>query len=63
MIGDTHVYKNHITPLREQLKRVPKPFPLLKINEEVTDIDSFKLSDFKLLSYRHHAKIDMQLSV
>jgi len=42
---------------------VPKPFPLLKMNEEVTDIDGFKIEDFKLISYRHHPKIDMPLSV
>lgn len=26
-LGDTHIYLNHIEPLKEQLKRQPKPFP------------------------------------
>lgn len=63
VIGDTHIYKNHVEPLKEQLKRVPKPFPILEINPEVTDIDGFKFEDFKLVSYRNHPKIDMPLSV
>ncbi|KAI8563471.1 hypothetical protein RHMOL_Rhmol03G0113100 [Rhododendron molle] len=27
VIGDAHVYLNHIRPLQEQLKKLPKPFP------------------------------------
>ena len=26
--GDAHVYLNHIEPLKRQLKRKPKPFPV-----------------------------------
>lgn len=32
MLGDTHIYQNHVDPLLEQIKRTPKPFPLLQIN-------------------------------
>ncbi|KAL8464527.1 hypothetical protein ACS0TY_034159 [Phlomoides rotata] len=28
VIGDAHVYRNHITPLQEQLKKLPRPFPV-----------------------------------
>ncbi|KAL0660315.1 hypothetical protein Bca4012_080900 [Brassica carinata] len=27
VIGDAHVYKNHVRPLQEQLENPPKPFP------------------------------------
>jgi len=30
-IGDTHIYTNHIEQLRNQIKRMPKAFPLLNI--------------------------------
>ena len=30
-IGDAHVYKNHVEPLKEQIERVPREFPVLRI--------------------------------
>jgi len=63
VLGDAHVYKNHINELKEQLKRAPKPFPILQINEEVNDIEKFKFSDFKLVNYSPHPKIKMQMAI
>ena len=63
MMGDTHVYSNHVDPLKKQIERVPKPFPILEINPDVTDIDAFKFEDLKLINYSSHPKIDMPLSV
>ena len=40
-IGDAHIYVNHVEALREQLTRSPKPFPTIKINPIVMDIDKF----------------------
>lgn len=28
VIGDAHVYKTHISPLQDQLKKLPRPFPV-----------------------------------
>lgn len=28
VIGDAHVYRNHISPLQDQLKKLPRPFPV-----------------------------------
>merc|ERR1712078_670112 len=50
-MGNAHVYQNHIEPLKEQLKRTPRPFPVLKINQDVTDIDGFQASDFELVGW------------
>lgn len=58
-MGDAHVYKNHIEPLQKQIKRYPKPFPLLKINPDVTSIDDFKFEDFEVKEYKCHKKIAM----
>lgn len=62
-MGNTHVYSNHIEPLKTQLERTPRPFPLLKINPDVTDIDGFKASDFELSGYNPHKKIEMDMAV
>ncbi|KAL5055476.1 hypothetical protein RYX36_036158 [Vicia faba] len=63
VIGDTHVYRNHVRPLQEQLQNLPKPFPILKINPKKKDIDSFVGADFKLLGYDPHQKIAMKMAV
>ncbi|KAL1192293.1 Bifunctional dihydrofolate reductase-thymidylate synthase 1 [Cardamine amara subsp. amara] len=63
VIGDAHVYKNHVRPLQEQLQNPPKPFPVLKINSEKKQIDSFVAADFDLLGYDPHKKIEMKMAV
>merc|ERR1719384_616456 len=63
VIGDTHVYQNHIEPLKQQLERDPRPFPTLRINPDVKDIDGFKLSDFELVGYNPLGKIAMEMAV
>jgi dihydrofolate reductase/thymidylate synthase len=63
VIGDAHVYRNHVEALREQIKRTPAPFPTLKINPEKTDIDSFEFSDFAVEGYKPQAAVAMQMAV
>ncbi|KAF9620068.1 hypothetical protein IFM89_010718 [Coptis chinensis] len=63
VVGDAHVYKNHTRPLSEQLQKHPKPFPMLKINRLKKDIDSFVISDFELMGYNPHQKIEMKMAV
>jgi thymidylate synthase len=65
-MGDAHVYKDHVEPLREQLKREPREFPKLKWargKEEIGDIDGFKLEDFVVEGYKPMGKIEMKMSV
>lgn len=63
MLGDAHIYKNHIEPLKKQAKRVPNPFPLLEINPEVKNIEDFKFEDFTLTGYNPQSKIKMSMAV
>eukprot|EP00747_Dinoflagellata_sp_TGD_P182980 gnl/TRDRNA2_/TRDRNA2_37574_c0_seq1.p1 gnl/TRDRNA2_/TRDRNA2_37574_c0~~gnl/TRDRNA2_/TRDRNA2_37574_c0_seq1.p1 ORF type:complete len:531 (-),score=122.29 gnl/TRDRNA2_/TRDRNA2_37574_c0_seq1:202-1719(-) len=62
-LGNAHVYLNHIEPLKTQLERTPRPFPILKINPDVKDIDGFKASDFEIVGYNPLAKIAMEMAV
>jgi dihydrofolate reductase/thymidylate synthase len=61
--GDTHVYSNHVEPLEKQLACEPRPFPILKINPEKKDIDSFTFDDFEIVGYDPHPKIEMKMAV
>lgn len=63
VLGDAHIYKNHIEPLMEQLKREPKPFPKLVLNPNIQDIDQFTLNDIQLEGYHPHGTIKMEMSV
>ncbi|KOB55697.1 Thymidylate synthase isoform 1 [Operophtera brumata] len=61
--GDTHVYLNHIDPLKQQILRVPKPFPTLEFARKIESIDDFKYEDFIIKDYKPHPKIDMEMAV
>lgn len=63
VMGDTHVYSNHVAALKEQVQREPRPFPTLRILRQVTDIDSFTLADFEISGYDPHPPIQMEMAV
>lgn len=62
-LGNAHVYSNHVDPLKTQLDRTPRPFPTLRMNPDVKDIDGFQPSDFEILGYDPHKKIAMEMAV
>jgi thymidylate synthase len=61
--GDVHLYSNHFEQAEEQITRVPKPFPTMKINPKVKDIDGFKFEDFELEGYDPHPPIKGDITV
>jgi len=63
VIGDAHVYCNHVEPLKTQLLNEPRPFPTLRINPDKVDIDSFVYEDFEILDYKPHKSIKMDMAV
>ena len=60
--GDVHIYENHINQVKEQLARVPKPLPTVKIDGSVKDIDDFGPEHVTLLGYEAHPAIKAELS-
>ena len=63
VLGDAHVYANHVEPLSSQLANAPRHLPTLRINAAKTEIDAFEPSDFELDGYRPHKKIAMTMAV
>ncbi len=63
VMGDTHLYLNHLDQARLQLTRTPYPLPTMQINPEVTSIDDFQYEDFELLNYQSHPHIKAEISV
>lgn len=69
-VGNAHVYKNHVEPLKEQLTRLPRPFPRVEVgdifkgeeNAEVV-IQKLEAKDFKLIGYDPWPVIKMDMAV
>lgn len=64
-VGDAHIYKNHIEPLKEQLTRNPHLYalPTLWLNPEKKNIDDFTYDDIKIIGYKSYPAIKMPLNV
>jgi len=62
--GDTHVYKNHVESLKEQLLRAPKQFPTLrfKAGSESKRLEEVVADDIQLENYLPHGAIKMMLN-
>lgn len=62
-LGDAHIYNNHIEQVKEQLSRKPFKLPLLKLNNEIKNIDDFKMEDIELEGYEYHPPIKAKMAV
>jgi thymidylate synthase len=60
--GDVHIYSNHFEQVKEQMKREPLPFPTVRLNPEITDIDKFTLADITLENYQSHASLKADIA-
>lgn len=66
IIGDAHIYKNHIDQVKLQLSRQPFFNPMLSFNfehDKIDEIDDFKLEHFKWSNYTYHPKIATEMAV
>jgi len=63
VLGDAHIYLNHVEQVKEQLSREPLPAPTLWINPAVTDITKFTMEDFKFENYTSLASIKAPMAV
>jgi len=61
--GDVHIYENHFEQVKEQLTREPRPFPTLKIADDVSSLDSFTPDKVTLENYNPHPPIKASLTV
>ena len=60
-ISDAHIYENHISGLKEQLKRSPLKLPILEIKKK--PFWELTFDDFILHNYQHHPVIKFPVAV
>jgi thymidylate synthase len=61
--GDTHIYKDHIEQVKEQLQRETYPLPTLMLNAEKTNIFEMTMQDIHLENYQSHGPIKATMAV
>jgi len=61
--GDAHLYLTHLDQTDEQLKRIPRALPRMKINPEVRSLFNFAYEDLKLVGYDPHPAITAKVAV
>jgi thymidylate synthase len=57
-----HIYSNHFDAVKEQLGREPYPFPTVKLNPNIKNIDDFKLEDIALENYTAHPSLKADIA-
>lgn len=62
-LGDVHLYSNHFEQAREQLGRMPRTRPTMRILREVPTMNDFRFEDFELLDYDPHPHIKATVAV
>lgn len=63
VLGDTHIYLNHLDQVKTQLQRQPYPLPKLWLNPKIKKLADFTLADIKLENYQSHPGIKAEMAV
>ncbi len=60
-MGNSHIYEDHVEPMKEQIKRNPHPFPTVSIKQVRENINDYCLDDFEIHNYQSHEAIKMKM--
>lgn len=62
-LGDAHVYSTHVEALKEQLRRVPRAFPVLVFKKERDFLEDYESTDMEVVDYVPYPPIKMEMAV
>jgi thymidylate synthase len=61
VIGDAHIYEEHIEPLKKQIAKIPYQFPKIKVKNKYDVIEKYGMKDIEIDNYKFHEKIEMEM--
>ena len=63
VVGDAHIYNNHIEQVETQLSRTPLALPTLNIDKSINNINNFTMNSFSLNNYNSLESIKALMAV
>jgi len=63
VLGDAHLYRNHLEQARTQLQRDLRPLPRLELEASVREIDAFAFDHVQVHGYEPHPHIAAPVAV
>ena len=61
VIGDAHIYEEHVDAVKTQLTRKPYEAPKLEINKYFSNIDDYKYEHFEIIDYKYYPTIKAKM--
>lgn len=61
VIGDAHIYEEHVDAVKTQLEREPYEAPKLLINKYFSNIDDYKYEHFEVVDYKYYPTIKAKM--
>lgn len=58
ILGDVHIYENHVEQVKQQLMRVPVRFPEISLQDSLQTIDGLEETMIDLTGYQSYPKIE-----
>lgn len=62
-LGDAHIYQNHVTQIKKQLTRSPRPAPTLELNPGKHSIFDYDVADIQISGYQPYPAIKAPVAV
>lgn len=63
VLGNAHIYSNHIEQVKIQLTRECMSLPRMILNPDIKNINEFRFEDFKLENYKSHSAIKGDVAI
>ena len=63
VLGDAHIYLDHVEQVKEQLNREPLPAPQLLLSPGIREITEFVMGDIVLHEYESHPPIKAKMAI
>jgi len=61
ILGDIHIYNQHIEGIQEQIRRLPYKFPTINFKQTYSNLEDYKFEDIEIQGYNSHPAIRYEM--